>query len=98
MRGALGGGPNDEADESTVEAGDKPVYRSSMHTHILLLETEASCAGCKRHPIILMNSFAWEPHPFTARLLMLAEIPCPDRKLVIPHHNNTYICIAAYAA
>ena len=47
MRGVLAGGPGDEADESTAEAGDEPVYRSSAHTHILLLETEASRAGCK---------------------------------------------------
>ena len=33
-RVALGGGPGDEAVESTVEAGDEPVQRP---THILLV-------------------------------------------------------------
>ena len=54
-RGALGRGPDDEVDESTVEARDEPVYRSRVHTHILLLEAEVCRAGCKRRLIILMN-------------------------------------------
>ena len=32
-RGVLGGGPDDEADESTVEAGDELVYRPRACTH-----------------------------------------------------------------
>ena len=90
--GGPGGGPEDEADESTVEAEDELVYRSRAHTRIPPLETEASRAGCKRRPIILMNSPAWEPRPFTAGLSMLAEAPRPDGKLVMPRHNHTYSC------
>ena len=93
MRGVLGRCPVDEADESTVEAGDEPVYRLRVHTHILLLETEASHAGCMRRPIILMNSPTQEPHPFMTGLLMLAETPHSYEKLAISRHNNTYSCL-----